>query len=245
MNITVKDVSKKAAKLFVSNLILGLEIAGVLFVAVLLIAKPDIQKHPWLIGILAIIIIFGFFILLPIVYLVARNNKKVQIGYIKDIIENKYVYARVLRNYSEDFARTVRLQGEVYFAALTDNFSKQVDDTEEQRETAKQYFSNMMQLSFQKAKKIIDETDDPDRKQEMKEAYRDHKKKMLELVDSVNASFDLVVSGTLEDFQKEVDIAVEKREQLISENTAYNENSAKEQEDIAREWENFLQKNYA
>lgn len=247
MNISIKDVRKNAARLLINPLILFFEIAGVLLILTLSIIPSftnlDLQKNIWPIVLLAVIV-FGAFIIIPIVYFIAKNNKKIQIRYIKDIIETKYNYAKVLRMYSEEFAKKVHELAEEKFSDITETFGQSIDYTEEQWQTVERDVMEKLKLSWLKVKKLIDETPDKDAKDDLKESYREPKAEMLEHLKGIKLLFESKKNLAIDEFQQKVSVFINARETMITKNARRNESSAQHQEAVAKTWEIFLKQNY-
>ncbi len=247
MTIDIKSVRSNAAKLAVNSLIIYFVFAGVFIILALFILGGfmhlNLQKNPWPLVLLAIDV-FGALTIIPIVYFVAKNSKKLQIRYIRDIIDSKYNYAKVLRSYSGEFSQKVYALADEKFSELTKVSSEAIDYTVEQWKVVEIDMENNLELTWKKVMRKIDETNDKDIKQDIFESYLDHKAEILEHMKAIKLLFETKKYNTIEGFQKQVDIYMNSREKMITSNTERNEAYAIEQETIAKNWEEFLKNNY-
>ena len=183
MNINIKDIRKNAAKIAVSYLVVFFYISGVLIIITLIIMGGymhiNLLKNLWPIRLLAIDVI-GAFIVIPIVYLIAMHSKKLQIRYIKEVIESKYTYAKALRSYSDEFSKKVFALADEKISEITKLSSTAIDYDQEQWKTVEDYVKKKLEASWKKVKKMIDETSDQDTKNELYESFIEHKAEMLE-----------------------------------------------------------------
>lgn len=247
MSINIKNVRKNAAKLYVNSLILFFEIAAVLIILTLFVLGGfmhlNLQKSPWPIVVL-VIDVFGAFTIVPIVYLIARNSKTIQIKYVNDIIESKKNLANTIRSYSEDYSKVIHKFADLKFSELTKNSSNAIDYDVEQYKVVESDTNKELDLTWKDVKKKIDETIDKDTQDDMYESYIDYKAEVLEQLKVIKKLYEQKKYNTIDDFQKKVDEYMYTREKMIANKSERNEAYAKEQETIAEDWVNFLKNNY-
>ncbi len=247
MNIRIKDVKKNAAFTVATPFALFSACFGVFVVVLFIILRSfvyiDFEKGIWPLAVLGGAIAI-FLIGTPIVYLFAFQSKKVQKRYVQDIIETKYNYARVLRSYAEDFSKKVHEIAEEQFSRLSKSSEKTIDDIEERWVLVEEDMKLKMKLAWQEVKKVIDDLDDTEAKDDFRDRYRKHEAEMLEHLQKIKQLFESRKMSTVDEFQEKVTIFIDAREKMIAKNNDEHEASAKAQEEIAKSWEDFLKQHF-
>lgn len=247
MNIRIKDVKKNAAFTVTTPFALFSACFGVFVVVLFIILRSfvyiDFEKSIWPFAVLGGAIAI-FLIGTPIVYLFAFQSKKVQKRYVQDIIETKYNYARVLRSYAEDFSKKVHEIAEEQFSRLSKSSEKTIDDIEERWALVEEDMKLKMKLAWQEVKKVIDDLDDAEAKDDFRDRYRKHEAEMLEHLQKIKQLFESRKMSTVDEFQEKVSIFIDAREKMIAKNNDEHEASAKAQEEIAKSWEDFLKQHF-
>lgn len=240
--ISLKKVRKNTASLLQGKMFIILSLAGLACILLFIFVFNPIN-HPWVVILFAIV---AFMLVLshPISRLIARNSKKMQIAYVKDIIKSNKSMAQFFRDQVAIYKQDIVGASETVFKKINDDFETQLVDIDAQEEIVRSQMKAFLEKAWNAAQEALRKTKDTDTKEEIRERYKQYSDSHLQSTEQLIALLKEKREAVSIDCEERIDYALNSREQLVEDYYNDIEKVAKEYEVQAIEWEDFLQKNY-
>ncbi|MBP6904426.1 MAG: hypothetical protein KBB91_00010 [Candidatus Pacebacteria bacterium] len=240
--ISIKKVRKNTASLLHGKMYIILSLTGLVCILLFIFVFNPIN-HPWVV-ILFAIIAFTLVLSHPISRLIARNSKKMQIAYVKDMIKSNKSMAQFFRDQVAVYKQDIVGTSETVFKKINDDFGTQLADIDVEEETIRSQMKTLLEKAWNAAQEALRKTKDNDTKEEIRERYKQYSDSHLQSTEELITLLKEKREATSTDCEERIEYALTARERLVEEYYNDVEKVAKKYESQAAEWEDFLQENY-
>lgn len=240
--ISIKKVRKNTASLLHGKMYIILSLTGLVCILLFIFVFNPIN-HPWVV-ILFAIIAFTLVLSHPISRLIARNSKKMQIAYVKDMIKSNKSMAQFFRDQVAVYKQDIVGTSETVFKKINNDFATQLADIDIEEEGIRTHMKALLEKAWNAAQEALRKTKDNDTKDEIRERYKQYSDSHLQSTEELIALLKEKREATSTDCEERIEYALDARERLVEEYYNDIEKVAKKYESQAAEWEDFLQENY-
>ena len=240
--ISHMTVHEGTASILKARMYLILALTGIASILVLLFVVDPIN-HP-LVATPLLIVIVGIVFCRPIAHVVAFNSKRLRVAYITDNIKSYKGLAGFYRDQVKIYEQHVVSQSELLFKKIGEDFDTHLVALDAQERTVRAQMDEYLRSAWEIAQKGMTNAPDDETRNEIRQRYKEYCDSHLQHTEIIIGILHEQQESSSEDFEEKIESIISARGELVEQYYTNMEQLAKGYDDIAEEWERFLQEQY-